>query len=59
MKLSNLAKQYLDAHLDPDTEYLSRAGHVYTLEPIGTVETLNAEAKAWSKDPGFFSEEEV
>lgn len=58
MKLLNITRQYLDAHLDPDTKYLSRAGHVYTLEPIGDVETLNAEARAWSRDPScFFSEE--
>jgi len=58
MKLSSLAKQYLDAHLDPDTKYLSGGGHVYTLEPIGDVETLNREAREWAEDPScFFSEE--
>lgn len=57
MELSNLAKQYLADYLD-NAEYIIRDGHVYVIDPIGDVETLNIEAIMWAEEPYFFSEEE-
>ncbi|MFA5618200.1 MAG: hypothetical protein WDK95_15315 [Syntrophorhabdaceae bacterium] len=49
MELSNLAKQYLADYLD-NAEYIIRDGHVYVIDPIGDVETLNIEAIMWAEE---------